>query len=243
MIYVPVDAPTLQSAINESRSGDTIRVAQGTYYEGLNFFGKNVWFESIDGPEVTIIDADDWTYGIVIVNGEDSTLTIRGITVRNAIANGFQIEGSSYRIFNSVSINHTRMGNAGISDFGGAQSRIENCIFDHNRSGLAISYSWGTYYNCISINSTGYGIWNYATLNNPLSYGYNLYFNNENNFNNPPLRSQTDLLSDPRFEEGNYQLSGNSPCIDRGNPEILDRDGTRSDIGVYGGPYAYDPPN
>ena len=42
---------------------------------------------------------------------------------------------------------------------------------------------------------------------------------------------------------GDYHLQKYSPLIDAGDPEILDKDGTRSDIGAYGGPwgevYAY----
>ncbi len=30
-----------------------------------------------------------------------------------------------------------------------------------------------------------------------------------------------------------------SPLIDAGDPTILDRDGSRSDIGLYGGPYGW----
>jgi len=37
--------------------------------------------------------------------------------------------------------------------------------------------------------------------------------------------------------EEDYKLQKYSPLIDSGNPEIKDKDGTRSDIGLYGGPY------
>ena len=41
---------------------------------------------------------------------------------------------------------------------------------------------------------------------------------------------------------GNYQLSTNSPCINTGPPDpwFNDRDGTRNDMGLFGGS-AYDP--
>jgi hypothetical protein len=35
----------------------------------------------------------------------------------------------------------------------------------------------------------------------------------------------------------NFYLQMYSPLIDAGDPEILDRDGSRSDIGLFGGPY------
>jgi hypothetical protein len=37
----------------------------------------------------------------------------------------------------------------------------------------------------------------------------------------------------------NFQLQKYSPLIDAGDPNILDRDGSRSDIGLYGGPYGW----
>jgi flagellar hook assembly protein FlgD len=43
---------------------------------------------------------------------------------------------------------------------------------------------------------------------------------------------------DPLFvnaDSGNYHLSDNSPCIDAGDPSILDADSTISDMGAYGG--------
>jgi hypothetical protein len=45
------------------------------------------------------------------------------------------------------------------------------------------------------------------------------------------------IFRDPMFVDTNYfRLQLYSPCIDTGDPIILDYDGTRSDIGVFGGP-------
>jgi len=67
---------------------------------------------------------------------------------------------------------------------------------------------------------------------------------------NRDLPNYEPLFADPRLEMGTYQydedyfsqfdfrLQTDSPCINRGSPFILDLDGTRSDIGMYGGPGA-----
>ena len=47
------------------------------------------------------------------------------------------------------------------------------------------------------------------------------------------------VRADPMFydaENHDFHLQAFSPLIDAGNPEILDEDGSRSDIGVFGGP-------
>jgi len=55
----------------------------------------------------------------------------------------------------------------------------------------------------------------------------------------PPIDTVGLVRADPMFydaEAHDFHLQAFSPLIDSGNPEILDEDGTRSDIGVFGGP-------
>ena len=56
-IHVPEDFATIQAAIDYSIDGDSILVSAGTYYENINFNGKNI---SVIGEdrETTIIDGD-----------------------------------------------------------------------------------------------------------------------------------------------------------------------------------------
>lgn len=53
--------------------------------------------------------------------------------------------------------------------------------------------------------------------------------------------SSGNLTQDPRFvdvEGGDFRLDDYSPCVDAGNPSSMydDTDGTRNDLGLYGGP-------
>ena len=47
------------------------------------------------------------------------------------------------------------------------------------------------------------------------------------------------LSVDPQFtEDDNYTLASGSPMIDAGHPDIVDQDGSTSDLGRHGGPAA-----
>jgi hypothetical protein len=53
------------------------------------------------------------------------------------------------------------------------------------------------------------------------------------------LDDGTNLAEPPRFRDAEtYELLYDSPLVDRGDPAVLDPDGTRSDIGAWGGPTA-----
>ncbi|MFT4978917.1 MAG: parallel beta-helix repeat protein [Myxococcota bacterium] len=50
-----------------------------------------------------------------------------------------------------------------------------------------------------------------------------------------PVGANGNISADPAFG-ADYTLSGASPCIDAGDPSLDDADGSRSDMGLYGGP-------
>ncbi len=77
-----------------------------------------------------------------------------------------------------------------------------------------------------------------------LTSGYNLWLNNEEYGSNvlPDASSLDDM--DPLFIQDTpgdcssiYWVDPTSPVRDAGDPDIFDTDGSRSDIGAYGGPY------
>ena len=74
---------------------------------------------------------------------------------------------------------------------------------------------------------------------------YNNLWNNEINYTNL-TPDTTNLAVDPMIVNDDstqgdldFRLQMYSPLIDAGDPTILDRDGSRSDIGLYGGPYGW----
>ena len=72
--------------------------------------------------------------------------------------------------------------------------------------------------------------------------GYTVKYNNSwnNNYNYYGFTpDSTNLSVEPMFvdeDSMDYHLQMYSPLIDAGDPSILDKDGSRSDIGLYGGP-------
>jgi hypothetical protein len=93
IIHVPADYSTIQEAINSSLNGDTIVVSPGTYYENINFRGKNIVLTSmfyIDRDtsfiSSTIINGSqpqqpDSASCVIISSGEDSTAILQGFTL------------------------------------------------------------------------------------------------------------------------------------------------------------------
>ncbi len=47
IINVPGDQPAIQAGITASSAGDTVLVQPGTYYENINFTGKNIAVASL----------------------------------------------------------------------------------------------------------------------------------------------------------------------------------------------------
>jgi hypothetical protein len=126
---------------------------------------------------------------------------------------------------------------------------VNNVIFHNGNCGFAVWEQTATGIlknNIIAGNGwkkewvcPGVGIWMNTTLENfPILFN-NIWNNKKGNYKG--VDDQTDLNGnkscDPLFEnkEG-FELKNGSPCIDTGDPEIIDSNGSVSDMGLYGGP-------
>jgi len=92
-IRVPEDQPTIQAGINAASYGDTVLVADGIYYENINFKGKGITVASyfiMDGDtthiDSTIIDGSQPSHPdsgstVSFISGERSTSILAGFTI------------------------------------------------------------------------------------------------------------------------------------------------------------------
>jgi hypothetical protein len=100
IITVPGDYPTIQGAINAASDSDEIIVSPGTYYENINFGGKNIILRSTDptNPAVvssTIIDGNHAGSVVTFSGSESSDCVLSGFTIMNGNApNGGGIYGN-----------------------------------------------------------------------------------------------------------------------------------------------------
>lgn len=91
------------------------------------------------------------------------------------------------------------------------------------------------------MNNGGYGSNGGSRCGGDIVYS-NLQGNASGNYDCTPLGT-TNISQDPRFVSaatGNYQLRADSPCINAGRPSASesDPDGTRNNLGAWGGPGA-----
>jgi hypothetical protein len=98
--------PRIQDAVNEARAGDTIRVANGTYREGVVIKGNAKRYIKLIGnpahPEKVLLQAKRQKKANgVLINGADH-VTVNGFTARNYKANGFFVTNSNGYTFTNL---------------------------------------------------------------------------------------------------------------------------------------------
>jgi parallel beta-helix repeat protein len=114
---------------------------------------------------------------------------------------------------------------------------ISNDIISNNGTGVQIYQENGELSNNIIINNGQYGIY---SQNADLTERYNCVWGNENENYSGINPSNNDISEDPKLDDNFVPLWGGwpdsdslkSPCIDAGDQDLLDPDGTRLEIGA-----------
>jgi hypothetical protein len=156
-----------------------------------------------------------------------SWVVARNNAVIDNLGWGIIATGKSHMDIANNVINHN--GNCGVATWStDCRGRIINNIITNN--------GWRKEWVCPCV-----GVWNYGDWAK-WEFANNIVWNNKEG-NYEGIWEQTDISGnlsvDPKFlGELVFILQPNSPAIDSGHPEVSDIDGSRSDIGLYGGPQA-----
>jgi len=167
----------------------------------------------------------------------------------NVFYSGISFFGpDSAYIYNNVAYKKIDVSGAQSSNFGlsGQQIRYFNNTIDGRSENIAYSTIMGVRSNIWGDDSLSYvdnnivshcEIGFYNTRVPPVKVRYCDLFNIETMFQGEGELLEGNIFDDPMFMDTlDFHLQMFSPAIDAGNPDILDLDGTRSDIGAYGGP-------
>jgi len=161
------DYLTIQEGIDAAVSGtDTVEVAEGTYYEKINFNGKNIILTSTDptDPNVvadTVIDGSNSGSVVTFAGTEDPNCILTGFTIQNGNTSneggGIHGNGTQAIITNCTITGNTAdgVGGGGVQGFSGA---ITDCTITNNSAwyGGGIYGCNGSITNCVITFNIGY---------------------------------------------------------------------------------------
>ena len=137
-IHIPSDYSTIQAGIDASVDGDTVLIAEGTYFENsIDFLGKAILVTGADPEdslvvENTVVDGDALDSVFYFHSEEDSTSILQGLTIRNGWSADFG--GGIYSIHSSPAVRNCYIrGNTAFTKGGGiycydSDLILENCL-------------------------------------------------------------------------------------------------------------------
>ncbi len=223
----------------------------------INSGSRNITFEK------NIVIFNQYYYGVtnwwtLIINDSQNDTIRDNIFVGTEISEGYgrvsAIKVSSYSQGLVISNNLIAQAESGIYLENTSSIKVHNNIFlqvthgypigvygasDEIYSNIFMNCDWLIYVNSGSPTVSNNDFYN-ITYENVGTKGYD-YLEADPQFIN---FTSSDIYTETSFDEDNFDfhLSASSPCIDAGvvYPEYNDVDGSRNDIGLYGGPWPFD---
>lgn len=253
-IVVPRDFKTIKEATEKGMAGDRILVKAGTYEEKDGFRLKTDMKLIGEGPDRTYIRVGG--EGIVISEKYDKlyNVTIDNLNLHFERMNLHVTYVDGFTLRNCLLTSNSQLFLLTVDS--SVNVRIINCTFANSAGGINI---WWAPVEMSIVNSLFYnnkvGIETIAPFQVEDS-GMPLPERNENDIRGDVQltlshndfwnvkdfegcrKGDTDLAADPKLANptgGDFHLSGNSPCINAGDPDpkYNDPDGSRSDIGAF----------
>jgi hypothetical protein len=160
IINVPGDSTSIQAAIAGASTGDTVLVEENTYYERLDFLGKDIFLTSTylytgDTLSImnTVIDADtavlgpaDTACAVIFCSGETENAVVQGFTIQNGVGyknefdrwlgGGIMCIGASPTIVHNVIAHNSAVHcGGGLCAIDTSRAVVDENIFRYNTSG------------------------------------------------------------------------------------------------------------
>ncbi|MFW9770141.1 MAG: right-handed parallel beta-helix repeat-containing protein [Candidatus Thorarchaeota archaeon] len=224
--------PTVQEGIDNS-GGDIVYV-HPALYTGDIAPGKTRGVVTLK-DSVTILGAS-----------ADSTILMGSVNAENvsgAQISGFTIEDGVHALFSSLILNNNVIAGYGGTAIWGSHSDfqiVNNVLANNSQDGIFLhDSSTAIIKNNIIVRNGSCGIIGSQTASATIDY--NDVWGNATNYDDFFPAGPHDISEDPMFVDsvGDFHLQSGSPCIDAGDPaaQFNDLDGTRNDLGAYGGRY------
>jgi Right handed beta helix region len=233
---------TIGAALADVTPGSTILVHPGVYEESVAMSGITI--RSLFGPEVTVIQSPDGGGDGVTLSG-DRNVALIGFRVQGFV-NGIVVSTSdgTTTVANCIATANSADGiliNAGVP----TSAKILNNIAADN-GGDGIQYPAANHmsgFNNIMISNGQYGL--HCDHYNHMTFGdYNCMHGNTSGDRYASVPGPNDITDDPLMDVNmHYRFSSmSSPAVNAGHPTPYhsDPDGSRNDMGAYGGPHAAD---
>jgi hypothetical protein len=206
---------------------------------------------SLDILDNIIYENSSLSLGAAIeIDSSDDVNIIRNIICNNSSQNstgGIECISSSPTISNNIIVNNNGSYSGAISLKNESAPILENNTITNNdaaNGAILVFNSSPIIINSIILNDEAL----INMINGSVDISYSCLsetYTGTGNICSDPLFVQPTLGNGTTYNglEANWQLQQNSPCIDSGNPDPCynDPDGSRNDIGAYGGPNGMQP--
>ncbi|KPA13587.1 PKD domain protein [Candidatus Magnetomorum sp. HK-1] len=126
----------IQDAINDSSNGGVVKVKAGTYFETIDFMGKQIHLMAYDDSEKPIIDGCKHRDSVVKIMGEAKYSVLDGFKIVNGTRSGVWVEQASALIRNCVIEKNHNLNGGGIFCVDGSNLSIHSSKIINNNAGL-----------------------------------------------------------------------------------------------------------